>query len=314
MDECQIAHNKEIFRRVINKRYHILENQPPDREPPIKDDSRDCVICMELISKERGILDCNHEYCKSCIQNWTKETNACPMCKIKSKLLRIFIGKCFVKSEFIEEKNLIIEEELNELDIIVMNADSNCYKCESSGNENVMLICNKCDKKCCHIFCLDPPLHFIPEDDWFCDYCVRTFNIVSNNPTAGIFKRVQEKSSRSKRSKRKNITCEVYERDSLSNFVVRDNVELTDNSIDSDDSIFDVIHSESDLGSDDDGLDVISIEGKKKTLKRVKKSTKQRKRKKFKHKNIITIDTTDKKKKRKKRKNKRSKNIMQIKN
>ena len=33
-----------------------------------------------------------------------------------------------------------------------------------------MLICDGCDKLF-HLFCLDPPLHEVPEGDWFCVEC-----------------------------------------------------------------------------------------------------------------------------------------------
>ena len=35
-----------------------------------------------------------------------------------------------------------------------------------------MLLCDSCDG-CCHPRCCDPPLHRIPEGDWFCQECIR---------------------------------------------------------------------------------------------------------------------------------------------
>jgi hypothetical protein len=298
----QLTHNKEIFKRISKRRYCILEDDKPEVTSfKLQEESKECVICMDPISRERGILDCNHSYCRDCIQNWTKETNACPICKIKSKLLRIFVGNCFMKSEFIEDKELKIEEELNELDIIVMNADSSCYKCNSSGNENVMLICNHCDTKCCHIFCLNPPLHFIPEDDWFCDYCVRSYNIQTNNPTAGIFNRIPRQSSRSRRSK-KRINESPDE--SLNNFIVKDSSPISSESIDSDNSIFYEL-TESDSDSFSDSMNEFIEKKNNKKRKTHKKRGKNQKKKK--RNNII------KNKKRNKRRKKRNNLTMTIK-
>ena len=67
------------------------------------------------------------------------------------------------------------------MDIIIQNADPFCYVCDQSGNENFMLICDKCDTKCAHINCLDPPMHFIPEDEWFCDFCVNKYSLSHKN-------------------------------------------------------------------------------------------------------------------------------------
>ena len=50
------------------------------------DSSKACPICLDPISDKRGVLDCDHDYCFECIDNWMTETNICPMCKIKSKL------------------------------------------------------------------------------------------------------------------------------------------------------------------------------------------------------------------------------------
>ena len=177
-----------------------------------------CAICLEALHKERGILDCNHEYCRDCIQEWIKKSSRCPMCKIESKLLRIFLGRIFLKSKFLEKKELTYTEEPNELDIIVANADPFCYKCNSSGNENFMLICDSCDKKCCHIICLDPPMHFIPEDDWFCDFCVREFQLEYKNPIANIF---QPKRVKRKYKKRR----QEEHRDSIQDFIVNEQSE-----------------------------------------------------------------------------------------
>lgn len=42
-----------------------------------------------------------------------------------------------------------------------------CEVCQSSGHEDMLLVCEKCD--CAyHTYCLDPPLGFIPSGDWFC--------------------------------------------------------------------------------------------------------------------------------------------------
>ena len=88
----------------------------------------------------------------------------------------------------IEQKELEIDL-ANSLDEELADADNHCYKCEREENFNTLLVCDHCVIKCCHTYCLDPPLEFIPENEWYCDYCVVYQNIQTTNPIAGIFRR-----------------------------------------------------------------------------------------------------------------------------
>ena len=51
-----------------------------------------------------------------------------------------------------------------------------CYNCGRGDDEHVLLICDRCDFYCCHIYC-DPELtNHIPEGDWYCRYCQPALN------------------------------------------------------------------------------------------------------------------------------------------
>ena len=39
------------------------------------------------------------------------------------------------------------------------------------------MVCDKCETKVCHNFCLDPPLDFIPTNEFYCDGCVKEHNL-----------------------------------------------------------------------------------------------------------------------------------------
>ena len=45
-----------------------------------------------------------------------------------------------------------------------------CEVCESNFKMQDILLCDGCDKMF-HQHCLDPPLEYVPEGDWFCDTC-----------------------------------------------------------------------------------------------------------------------------------------------
>jgi hypothetical protein len=66
-----------------------------------------------------------------------------------------------------------------------------CEACLSPDAEDCLLLCDGCDKGY-HIFCLDPPLPRIPDDEWLCPDCLAevlmqswlSVNVVSRNPRA----------------------------------------------------------------------------------------------------------------------------------
>jgi len=72
-----------------------------------------------------------------------------------------------------------------------VNANDTCYVCKSSSNEDKLLICESCFTEVCHIYCLNPKLDEVPEQNWYCDFCVNNENmrLRPKLPTAGIFDR-----------------------------------------------------------------------------------------------------------------------------
>ena len=45
-----------------------------------------------------------------------------------------------------------------------------CMVCHTATNLSEILLCDGCDEEY-HMYCLDPPLDAVPEDDWFCPNC-----------------------------------------------------------------------------------------------------------------------------------------------
>ena len=46
-----------------------------------------------------------------------------------------------------------------------------CQLCEKGDNEELLLLCDGCDKGC-HTYCHKPKITTIPDGDWFCPMCV----------------------------------------------------------------------------------------------------------------------------------------------
>jgi len=62
-------------------------------------------------------------------------------------------------------------------------------------NSEVLLVCDSCNFKCSHIFCLEPPINYIPKGEWFCDFCVKSKNLVNKleKPEAVVFPEYYQK-------------------------------------------------------------------------------------------------------------------------
>lgn len=48
-----------------------------------------------------------------------------------------------------------------------------CQVCHTEDNPDQLLLCDNCDAGY-HTYCLSPPLEQVPEDDWYCSYCIET--------------------------------------------------------------------------------------------------------------------------------------------
>lgn len=46
-----------------------------------------------------------------------------------------------------------------------------CQLCQRGDNEELLLLCDGCDKGC-HTYCHNPQITTIPEGDWFCPACI----------------------------------------------------------------------------------------------------------------------------------------------
>ena len=51
-----------------------------------------------------------------------------------------------------------------------LNSDIVCFKCKSGLDEEILLICSKCEV-CIHTYCHIPKVDSIPTEDWFCYKC-----------------------------------------------------------------------------------------------------------------------------------------------
>lgn len=71
---------------ILNNNFLVTESLNLENVDPI--DTKSCRICME----EYEIIDmnikyirlnCNHEFCITCIATWTNSRNTCPICRVE---------------------------------------------------------------------------------------------------------------------------------------------------------------------------------------------------------------------------------------
>ncbi|XP_015267019.1 PREDICTED: bromodomain adjacent to zinc finger domain protein 2B [Gekko japonicus] len=86
-----------------------------------------------------------------------------------------------------------------------------CQICRKGDNEELLLLCDGCDKGC-HTYCHRPKINTIPDGDWFCPACIAKASgqtlKVKKNPLKG------KKSNDHKKGKKLPLMVEMEEEDS----------------------------------------------------------------------------------------------------
>ena len=154
--------------RILKKTGHVRLPVPPGRI---------CPICMESLvpGKDCGQLPCGHNtFCFKCIREWAEVTNTCPLCKNRFSI----IVKCICKVDdilpvpgdclMVEDKDMhLTQPNPTFADFI---REIRCVVCGSDMDENIMLLCDECDKGF-HTTCIN--LDHIPNlEMWYCETCI----------------------------------------------------------------------------------------------------------------------------------------------
>ena len=142
----------------------------------------ECIICTCIIKELANPDGCNHDFCKSCLFEWSQRSNKCPMCKkiynnifiydngikkqmsiyeIRSKIKKLGLNESDNNEESNEENNESSDES---------NIEEGCYICGKNTDQANLLVCERCGGNCCHYYCIN--LDKIPEGKWFCGYCM----------------------------------------------------------------------------------------------------------------------------------------------
>ena len=79
-----------------------------------------CPICMQPITNKCS-LECNHNFCFSCIEKWCDQKSNCPICRSSINLTKIKKQTRFTRSMTIEKR---FQTLCDELYILVIDANN----------------------------------------------------------------------------------------------------------------------------------------------------------------------------------------------
>ncbi|KAG9159642.1 hypothetical protein Leryth_013628 [Lithospermum erythrorhizon] len=190
--------NSSLFRRELHEECSLPDDECSNeieqggrfsKAPEIS-----CVICLEGVNLERGLLLCGHWFCFLCIYDWARaclekrKPPRCPLCKASFESIRKYTHtsdnpdqKAYTQTSVPAHLGIDVWVSVdNEAPMFSANlypddrvtfltnplAGSVCCRCLQNEFEDLLERCNVCQRLCVHRFCLDPPLF-----PWTCDGC-----------------------------------------------------------------------------------------------------------------------------------------------
>ena len=185
-DSEEIKENKDKKNIELNninnekKNFKRLKKNTDNKEMKLPLDT-ECIICTCIIKELANPDGCNHDFCKSCLIEWSQRSSKCPMCKkyynnilfyengIKKKMSVNDIRKNYYKND---------NNDNNESDD-ESNIDEGCYICGKNTDQCNLLVCDRCRGNFCHYYCIH--LKKIPEGKWYCEYCIEEMKAIRIN-------------------------------------------------------------------------------------------------------------------------------------
>lgn len=166
-DETEIKnrkHLKKLRKDIDNKEMGL----PLDAE---------CIICCSEIRELANPDGCNHDFCRSCLIEWSQRSAKCPICKTLYN--NIFIYENGIKKQLsLNEirRNYKMENGINESE--EENIEKMCYICKKDEDESNLIMCERCKACFCHYYCIK--LKKKPQK-WYCRYCREEIKEIREN-------------------------------------------------------------------------------------------------------------------------------------
>lgn len=124
-----------------------------------------CPICLHSFRDQPlGVPNaCEHRYCLSCIEEWARNVQTCPIDRLPFTSIAHYEGGRLVS-------RIPVEARTTELMVFDDGDLTQCEVCRATNREESMLLCDGCNRGY-HMDCLRPALTEIPDSAWYCDNC-----------------------------------------------------------------------------------------------------------------------------------------------
>ena len=178
-----IKENQELNNNKKEKKHlKRLKKNTDNKEMKLALDA-ECIICTCIIKELANPDGCNHDFCKSCLIEWSQRSSKCPMCKTLYNNIFYYDNGIKKQISVTEIKNKYRKHlngsENNEESDDEINIDEGCYICNKNTDPSKLLVCDRCKEKCCHYYCIN--LNKIPEGKWYCSYCTEEIKEIRMN-------------------------------------------------------------------------------------------------------------------------------------
>jgi hypothetical protein len=186
-NDKNIEINKDEIINNNKKQFKRLKKNTDNKEMKLPLDT-ECIICTCIIKELANPDSCNHDFCKSCLIEWSQRSSKCPMCKTVYNNIFIYDDGIKKKISLSDIRNNYKRLALNEDDVENNNEsfnideediDEGCYICGKNTELDKLLVCDRCKNNFCHYYCCG--LNKIPEGKWFCGYCVEEIKEIKMN-------------------------------------------------------------------------------------------------------------------------------------
>jgi hypothetical protein len=162
----------------IKNRKHLkkLKKDIDNKEMGLPLDA-ECIICCSEIRELANPDGCNHDFCRSCLIEWSQRSAKCPICKTLYN--NIFIYENGIKKQIsLNEIRRNYKKENNSNESEEENIEKICYICKKNEDESNLIICERCKACFCHYYCIK--LKKKPQK-WYCRYCRKEIKEIREN-------------------------------------------------------------------------------------------------------------------------------------
>ena len=162
----------------IKNRKHLkkLKKDIDNKEMGLPLDA-ECIICCSEIRELANPDGCNHDFCRSCLIEWSQRSAKCPICKTLYN--NIFVYENGIKKQIsLNEIRRNYKKENNSNESEEENIEKICYICKKNEDESNLIICERCKACFCHYYCIK--LKKKPSK-WYCRYCRKEIKEIREN-------------------------------------------------------------------------------------------------------------------------------------